>query len=396
MTRTAIIIGGGIAGPLAALGLARAGVSATVYEAYAESAGLAAGAWLTVAVNGLAAMRSLGVHTRVMRHGFPSESIEFASGTGKLLGVLPIGGRLTDGTVTHTLKRADLYRELALAARSEGIRIEYGKRLVDAREVDGGVEARFADGSEAQADVLIGADGVHSRTRELIDANAPKPRYTGLQNVGGFVPAFDAPQLQAATYRMIFGKRCFFGYTRAPSGEVWWFANPASARELSRAELAEIDWRERLLELFADDHGAMCELIQRTPDSFVGTNQYDLGKVPRWQRGRMLILGDAAHAASPSSGQGVSMAAEDAVALGLCMHAAADSSEALAAFVRGRRERAELVVAHGKRHANMKTAGPIGRVVRDLMMPAILRVVARKQGPESLAWLYNHQLESLS
>ena len=390
MKRTAIIVGGGIAGPLAAIGLKQAGVDVTLYEAYAQSAGLAAGAWLTVAVNGLAAMRSLGVHDAVKQQGFPSESIEFASGTGKLLGELPIGGRLADGTVTHTIKRSDLYRIMAEAAQREGIPMQYGKRLVEAQQVSDGIVAHFADGSEAHADVLIGADGVHSRTRHLIDAAAPVPRYTGLQNVGGFAPAGSC-RLRPRSYRMIFGKRCFFGYTVAPSGEVWWFANPPSARELTRDELAEIDWRAHLLELFALDRGPMLELIRSTPGKLQGTNQYELSNVPAWQRGRMLILGDAAHAASPSSGQGASMAAEDALALALCMRAHADSPAALTAFVQARRARAEQVVAHGQRHSNMKTLGPVGRVLRDLMLPLMFRMQSRTSGSDSLAWLYDHR-----
>src|SRR5258708_29851944 len=115
MTR-ALIIGSGIAGPVAALALQRAGVDSVVYEASQESTGLAAGAWLTVAVNGLDALRSLDLHRQVMACGFPSGAIELRSGTGKLLGVVPIGGTLPDGTVTHTLKRADLYRVLSAEA----------------------------------------------------------------------------------------------------------------------------------------------------------------------------------------------------------------------------------------------------------------------------------------
>lgn len=391
MERTAIIIGGGIAGPLTAIGLRQAGIAATVYEAYEQSSGLTAGAWLTVAVNGLAAMRSLGVHELVKQRGFASESIEFASGTGKLLGALPIGGRLADGTVTHTIKRSELYRIMGEVAQREGVRILHGKRLVDAQQLDDAVVARFSDGSEARADMLIGADGVHSRTRKLIDAAAPEPCYMGLQNVGGFAVGCSSG-LRERSYRMTFGKRCFFGYTVAPSGEVWWFANPPSARELTRSELAQLDWRAHLLELFSADRGPMRELIQNTPGKLVGTNQYDLPNVPAWQRDRLLILGDAAHAASPSSGQGVSMAAEDALALTLCLREHGDPRTAFSAFVQARRARAERVVAHGRRRTDMKTVGPVGRMVRDLFLAQLFRLRS-KQGVQSLAWLYEHRLE---
>jgi 2-polyprenyl-6-methoxyphenol hydroxylase-like FAD-dependent oxidoreductase len=387
----AIVVGSGIAGPLAAIGLQQAGVRATVYEAYPEGAAWSAGAWLTVAVNGLAAMRALGVHDAVKAAGFPSEVIEFASGTGKYLGALPIGGRLSDGTVTHTMKRADLYRTVSRAAADRGIRFEYEKRFVSAESTDKGVVARFEDGTEARADFLIGADGVHSRVRAAIDPDAPRPRFIGLGDIGGFVPA-GSTSLPPGRYCMVFGARCFFGYTVAPSGETWWFANPPRERELSHEALSSTDWRAHLLELFARDRGPMCDLIDRTPGTLVSTNQYDLPTVERWHAGRMLVLGDAAHAASPSSGQGVSMAAEDAVALAVCVREHADLDEALAAFVVARKSRAERVVAHGRRSASMKAPGPVGRVLRDFMLPMIFRRQARA-GARELAWLYDHQLD---
>src|SRR2546427_12017846 len=107
--RHALIIGGGIAGPTVAMALQRAGIASTIYEAYPTGAD-AAGVFLTVAVNGLDALRTLDLHRVVMDAGFPTGSIEFFSGTGRRLGEIPIGGTLPDATVTHTIKRADLYR----------------------------------------------------------------------------------------------------------------------------------------------------------------------------------------------------------------------------------------------------------------------------------------------
>jgi 2-polyprenyl-6-methoxyphenol hydroxylase-like FAD-dependent oxidoreductase len=391
MTRTAIIIGNGIAGPLTALGLKKAGVEATVYEAYPEHAGREAGSWLTIAVNGLQALRTLGVHDAVKAVGFPADLIEFASGSGKYLGAVPIGGTLADGSVTHTLKRSELLRVLAAAVRDANIPIIYDKRLVAAAHDETGVIAYFSDGTHARADFIVGADGVHSQLRRLIDPNAPKPTYSRLLNFGGFTPAAHT-QLPAGAYHMVFGKRAFFGYTVAPSREVWWFVNLSSDRELTRDELRAIDWRARLREAFSDDEGPMLDLIDATPGAIAGFPTFELETVPHWQLGRMVILGDAAHAASPSTGQGASMAAEDAVTLAKCVRDHADVESALTAFVMARRPRAEQVVAHGKRYANMKLVGPVGRFFRDLMLPAIFRR-QRSQGPESLAWLFDHRID---
>ena len=95
--KKALIIGGGIAGPVTAMALQRAGIDSVVYEAYDTSAGLDAGAFLTVAVNGLDALRTLDAHEPMLDAGFPTRNIEFYSGTGKRLGEVPIGGTLPDG-----------------------------------------------------------------------------------------------------------------------------------------------------------------------------------------------------------------------------------------------------------------------------------------------------------
>ena len=130
MTRKkAMIIGGGIAGPVTAMALQRAGIEPVVYEAYGTGAGLDAGAFLTVAVNGLDALRTLGAHEPVLAAGFPTTNIGFFSGTGRRLGEVPIGGTLPDGTVTHTIKRADLYRVLHDEAARRGVPIEHDRRL---------------------------------------------------------------------------------------------------------------------------------------------------------------------------------------------------------------------------------------------------------------------------
>src|SRR3982075_3495532 len=107
-----LIAGGGIAGMATAMACQKAGINAEIYEAYDESAGLEAGAYLTVAVNGLDGLRAIDAHQLVIRAGFSARPPRFQSGTGKHLGDIPIGGTLSDGTVTQTIKRSDLYSVL--------------------------------------------------------------------------------------------------------------------------------------------------------------------------------------------------------------------------------------------------------------------------------------------
>lgn len=389
-----LIAGGGIAGMTTAMALERAGVEAVIFEAYEESAGLEAGAYLTVAVNGLDALRAIGAHERVLQAGFPTRTIRFQSGTGKHLGDLPIGGRLADGTVTHTIKRSDLYSVLSDEVRRRGIALEHGKNLASAREVDGKVVARFADGSEATGDVLVGAEGIHSRARRLIDPSAPTPHYTGLGNIDGFARV-ESVHLESETFLMVWGKRAFFGATPCPNGEIWWFANPPSERELSRGELASTSaeiWKRRLIELFLVDTSPAVEIIRATEDSLVGTNQYDMPHVPTWRRDRMLIIGDAAHAAAPASGQGASMAIEDAVVLAKSLRETPSIAAALATYEAVRRARVERVVRYGARFSGAKAPGTVSRIIRDLMLPFVFKRAASIKSTRSMSWLFDYHI----
>jgi len=390
--KKALIVGGGVAGPVAAMALQRAGMDSVVYESYAGGAD-DAGAFLTFASNGLDALRAIDAHNLVMDKGFPTPRMEIQSGTGKHLGVVPNGGTLPDGTVSQTLKRSDLYRTLRDEALRRGASVEYGKRLVDAEITpDGGVVARFEDGTEAEGNLLIGADGIHSRTRRIIDPSAPGAHYIPVLNIGGYASDVRVPA-DPGTFRMIFGKRAFFGYAVHPSGEVWWFANPPRPDEPSRAELAAISteqWREMLIDLFAEDDTPAVEIIRATLGRLAGWATHDLPSVPTWHRGPMIIIGDAAHATATSSGQGASMAIEDAIVLARCLRDLPDTRGAFAAYENLRRRRVERIVAHGARTSNSKAVGPVGRVLRDLMMPVILK---RVTNGGSLAWMHDYHID---
>src|SRR5262245_12016742 len=146
--RTALVIGAGIAGPVVAVALQRAGITPTVYEAH-EGTADDVGAFLTLQVNGVDALRALDIGHAVTDLGFATPRMRFRSGTGKLLGEVSTGAALPDGTVGVTLRRGDLYGALRDEARRQGIVIEHGRRLVDVRPVPGGVRAEFADGTTA-------------------------------------------------------------------------------------------------------------------------------------------------------------------------------------------------------------------------------------------------------
>ena len=384
----ALIIGGGICGPVAALALQRAGWDVTVFEARPHPSS-DAGSYLTVASNGLDALAAVGAAGPVLAAGFNTPELVLTSGTGKRLATLPIGTRRPQGTSTITIRRADLQRALRNHALGQGVRFECGKQLVDAR-TGAGVTARFSDGSEAAGDLIVGCDGIHSATRRIIDPGAPQPRYVGLLNFGGYTPGPSAAAPGA--WHMIFGKRAFFGYATDSAGGTVWFANVPrhAAGSDERRRTGTRQWKKQLVGLFADDSGPAAALIAAGDLELAADNTHDLPSVPVWHRQSMIVIGDAAHAPSPSSGQGASMAIEDAVVLAKCLRDHPDVTRAFAAFERLRRPRVERIVAEGARSSRSKTAGSFGRVVRDLMLPLILRYVVTDK---SLSWMYDYRID---
>ena len=117
---------------------------------------------------------------------------------------------------------------------------------------------------------------------------------------------------------------------------------------------------------------------------------HSIPHLPHWHRGRMLVLGDAAHAPSPSSGQGASLAIEDAVVLGSCLRDEPDIGAAFARFEQIRRPRVERIIRWAARVNSSKAAGPVGRVVRDAVLPFALRLGARSGAHEQT---YGHRVE---
>ncbi|WP_369201236.1 FAD-dependent monooxygenase [Streptomyces sp. PU-14G] len=367
----ALIIGGGIAGATTALSLDRAGISSTVHEAYPSGAE-DAGAFLVLFNNGLEALRTVGAHQAVLGVSFPAERVEMMSHTGDSMGIRPVSGGGAAGEEgmlgPRTLRRATLYRALHDEAARRGVTIEHGKRLVTADTApDGRVTARFADGTSAEGDLLVGADGLHSVTRTLIDPEAPAPRHTGQITVCGYAPHV-APEAAPApgTYRMIQGKRAFLGCTVAPDGEVWWFANTPGG-ELDRGQPATAEpgqdarWRDHVVGLFADDASPAAEIVRASGEGTVATHAYDLASTPVWSRSSMVVIGDAAHAAAPNAAQGASMAIEDSVVLAKCLRDLPTVATAFARFESLRRERVEAVVARSARLNDRVVPRPAAR-----------------------------------
>jgi FAD-dependent urate hydroxylase len=175
-----LVVGAGIAGPVTAMALQKAGFEPTVHEAFDRTAE-GVGSFINIGPNGLDALGCLDLAEVVRRHGFDTPVMAFHDHNGRRITPDIRTDRLSHGGRTiHTLRRSELYVALRDEAAWRGIPIEYGKRLTGATRTRSGVRAEFEDGSSAEGAVLVGADGLHSRVRRIIDPAAPPPRYLGV------------------------------------------------------------------------------------------------------------------------------------------------------------------------------------------------------------------------
>ncbi|MFI6867851.1 FAD-dependent monooxygenase [Nocardia sp. NPDC050406] len=369
--RTALVIGGGIAGPVAATALRKAGIDARVYEAYPGPA-YGIGSGLGLAPNGLAALDVLGAGDAVralaapMRHQAASIGGKYVT-TPSLTGVEPL----------HLVDRFALHEVLHDHAVAAGVPFEYNKRLVQVDERADGVTAHFADGSTATADVLVGADGIRSTVRGLIDPNAPGPKFLNMLGFGG--QSHCSVDIPPETMVFAFGKKAYYLYWTMPDGTVGWGANLPYEQYLSLTEARAVpaeEWLRVLREIYVDDvPGA--ELANNTTAEnleVVGA-LHVMPPVPHWYRGRMVLTGDAIHAPSNTSGQGASLAIESAIELARCLRDIADPTTAFATYEAMRRPRVEAVAARVARMNQTKAAGPIARKAMYLFMPLMFKAM---------------------
>jgi 2-polyprenyl-6-methoxyphenol hydroxylase-like FAD-dependent oxidoreductase len=381
MNKTILIVGSGFAGTALALFLQRAGFQPIIYESR-SAAEVDTGSFLYLAPNGMNVLKTLGLEQTFEQDGFPTTGMAFYNSKGRRIGELDnTGDQARYGARGHVLKRERIFRTLSDEALRQGIPIHYEHRLEQLQmQPEGGVTAHFQNGSSVHGAALIGADGINSSTRQLILPDAPKPRFTGLVDTGGFtiLPQLKAPK---SPQHMIFGKRAFFAYMVKPSGEVFWFSNVPWAKEPTREELAQITpeaWKARLLELHADDQAPILEIIRSTPVESLGKwLTREMPTIKTWHKGVVCLIGDAAHATSPSAGQGASLALEDAIVLAKCMRDQPNLEMAFAAFQNERKPRVDMIVQQARRNGDRKVPNPFIGFVRDLLLPTFLKAATQ-------------------
>jgi 2-polyprenyl-6-methoxyphenol hydroxylase-like FAD-dependent oxidoreductase len=387
-SRKAIIIGAGIAGPVTAVFLKKAGIDAQVFEAWPHSTGIGGG--LQIAPNGMHVLAEIGLADEMVRRGSIAEAFDFFSQSGARLGSINQNMQQRFGQPAVNVCRATLSEMILAKAHRENVEIVYEKRLVSIEDrADQPVVAHFADGTSAEGDFVIGADGVHSAVRAHVIPDGPKPFDTGLIGFGGFVPRSLLENTSIGQrVETTFGQSGFFGYGFCSSdphdGVMWWSTQPAHGIDAATFRAMSQDVLKRhLLKFHAGWHDPIPRLLA-SAENIVVSSTLDVATLPTWSRKRTLLIGDAAHATSPHAGQGASLALEDAMRLGRLMLDGEESGVTFENFESERRSRAERVVALARRNGNNKREfSATGAWIRDRMLKLLIPYTSR-----SMDWMY--------
>jgi len=305
----AIIIGGGIGGLSTALALARVGIRCDVFERAEDLREVGAG--LTIWANAIRALERLGVAQRVLPLSSKVDRFEVRTNAGRTLSTtscLALERKL--GVPAYVVvHRADLLRELASGL--EKGHTHCGARCVAIETTADGVLARFADGREASADFLVGADGLHSVVRSQLHGPA-KPRYSGYVCWRG-IAHLELKDLPPDMSFESWGPGARFAVHHCGPGRLFWYAT----RNLPEGGVDSLSARKADVQnLFRNWHSPIPEVIEATFGGAILRNDV-VDRIPlvNWGRGRVTLLGDAAHPTTPNLGQGACQAIEDAVCL---------------------------------------------------------------------------------
>lgn len=389
-----IIAGGGIGGLTLALFLKKAGISCDIFEAYTYKA--SAGGGFNIAPNGMNVLDSLGLAHQVIAAGAVASEFHMRNGQGKMIARMANGSVKKYGQPAVSLSRAALYDILLQELDEQGLTVQYGRRLTNIRQDPWGVTAVFADGTEAFGDILIGADGVHSVTRRILFPDGPVPAFTGSKNYGGFVPLAAVPEMTSDEINSLtftFGNNGFFGYCAAGDGKAMWWSNLPSDTPFTKEELEDTTLegvKAEMLARYQDYHTPIGSLIANT-EKVLKVNVSDIASLPAWFKGRVLLIGDAAHAVSPNAGQGASMALEDAMYLAMLLRDAGVGAYTgvFRKFEAERKPRVEKIVAEGRRRGKSKAIlSPWQAKIREWMMAIFIPLFAQR----SFDWLYRYRL----
>jgi 2-polyprenyl-6-methoxyphenol hydroxylase-like FAD-dependent oxidoreductase len=340
-----VIVGAGIGGLAAAIMLRRAGWDVRVLERAHSPREL--GFALALAPNALKALREIGLAETVVREGAEVHTFEVRRADGALMKRVNFRDTGPDTRSVVTLRPA-LHGALLAAVPPDALLL--GHEVIDVAIRADEVSVTLADGRALAADVVIAADGVGSAIRRRLHPGEAPPRPSGYHALRG-VTYGAADQMEQVNVAVLLGDGIEAGFARASATAVYWYislvdehtkAGDTAAQVLARSTRA-VDPRFAAIAHAARPEDMRLEpLLLRTP-------------IAEWGRGRVTLLGDAAHPVLPHTAQGAALALEDAVALGLVLGRQGESDAALRFYERVRSKRTRPVVRAGPRIAALTT-----------------------------------------
>ena len=334
-----VVVGGGIGGLAAALALRREGFEPAVFER--APALLEVGAAIAVWPNAFRVLERLGLGETLLARAGRIRSARWLGRDGRQYNHFNFP---ETGVPAVALHRADLQGAL-LRELSAGW-VHLGKTFAGFDADGEEVRARFEDGTEVACDLLVGADGLHSRVRAQLHDDG-EPVYRGYTVWRG-VARLEHAALQTGTASEIYGEGQRFGIGPVGLGRTGWWA---TANEPLAVAESDTEHGPKLKSLFEGWCAPVPELVEATPSETILRNAaFDRPAAARWGEGRVTMLGDAVHPMTPNLGQGGCVAVEDAAVLARCLAKYGDVPAALRAYESCRRTRAARIATYSRRY----------------------------------------------
>ena len=350
--RNALVIGGGFSGMAAAIELAKRDIHVTLVEL--DPAWRSYGAGISLGGATLRAFRTLGILHDFLRDGNAADGLDLVTPHGQPISQIPtprVAGADVPGG--GAIMRPVLAKLMAEATRRAGVTVRLGCSFTSIQQDREGVEVGFSDGSQGRFDVVIGADGLHSKMRQLLFPDAPKPRYTGQGCWRAVLPR----PAEVERARMWMGGVVKPGINPVSADRMYLFVTEQRA---DNAHIPVAQHPALLRELLAPFPAA---LLQRIRDQIDETAQVvyrpleSLLLPQPWFQGRVVLIGDAVHATTPHLASGACIGIEDGLVVAEELGRAASVVEALGAFQARRWERCRMVVENSGRLGEIEITG---------------------------------------